>query len=124
MCDGVTMIVRPRTEEDLSSAPVMELACTSTGLTAEQLGVVARLVVSSSLRRRGVGSSLLRTAASGSIERGRQPMLDVHAALQPAIVLYERSGWMRIGAVSVTFQNGVALDEIVYLAPDSAHHAR
>ena len=175
VCDGVVMIVRPRTDEDLgacmelirachhvdgyparlppdvrtfldapdaiaawiaessgdiighvalhlaSTPPVIDLACTSTGLTADKLSVVSRLVVSPSARGRGVGSSLLHVVASASIERGRHALLDVHTALQPAIRLYERSGWVRIGAVSVTFENGLALDEFVYLAPESAH---
>ena len=177
MCDGVTMIVRSRSGEDLascaelvreshrvdgyparlpddvrafldapdaiaawvaesageiighvalhptSSPAVMSLACSSTGLAADRFGVVARLVVSPAARGRGVGSSLLRAAASASIDRGLHPMLDVHAALEQAIRLYERSGWVRIGAVKVTFQNGLAIDEFVYLVPDSAHLA-
>ena len=47
-------------------------------------------------------------------------MLDVHAILLPAISLYERSGWVRVGAVTVGFSNGATLDEFVYVAPDIA----
>ena len=96
----------------------MDLASAVTGLPAEKFGVVARLLVPHSARGRGVGSSLLRAAASRSVDIGRRPILDVHTALEPAIRLYERCGWVRIGIVAVTFQNGVTLDEFVYLAPD------
>lgn len=105
------------------SAAIMEKASAASGLDVEHLAVVARLLVAPWARRRGVGRALLDAAASGALELGRQPVLDVvqgpgrgHAA---AIELYERAGWRRAGTVTGTFSNGATVDEAVYIGPTS-----
>lgn len=102
-----------------SSAAVMRLVAEVTGQPPERFGVIARLLVSPTVRGRGIGRSLLLTAANEAVEHGLRPMLDVAVHHGPAINLYESSGWVRVGRVTVTFGHGGALDEYVYLGPVS-----
>ena len=62
------------------------------GITGE-LGVVARLMVDPSARRRGLGALLLEHARGDAVARGRVPVLDVVASATPAINLYVEQGW-------------------------------
>ncbi len=101
-------------------AAVMTIASRATGSAPEELGVVARLLVSPEARGRSVGRSLLEAAATSAVSRGLRPMLDVHASLEQAIGLYERCGWIRVGAVTVSFRAG-SLDELVYVAPQGLY---
>ena len=104
-----------------SSIAVMELATKATGLDADQLGVVARLLVAPEARRLGVGRLLLETAAREASGRGLMPILDVTTTFVPAVALYEQSGWSRPGTVAVEFPDGTRIEEFVYVAPDSTH---
>jgi GNAT superfamily N-acetyltransferase len=101
-----------------SSRAVMRLASTATRLPPEQFGVVARLFVSPSARRGGVGQSLLRTAGTRATNEGLSPILDVATQFEGAIHLYEMCGWVRAGMVTVRLSETVDLDEFVYVAPD------
>lgn len=100
-----------------SSPAVMRLASEATGLPPKHFGVVARLLVSPSARREGVGRSLLHTAASHAVDQGLQPILDVATMFEGAIRLYEACGWHRAGMVTVRLGDEFTLDEYVYLAP-------
>jgi GNAT superfamily N-acetyltransferase len=102
-----------------SSRVVMDLATKVVAQPAECLGVVARLLVSPSVRRGGVGRILLNTAANHAVRLGLYPMLDVATRFEPAIKLYESCGWTRAGRVTVKMSNGISLDEFVYLGPVS-----
>ena len=101
---------------DSTSRPVMELT--------EQLQItpapifVARLLVDPSVRRRGVGWTLLETARTAAEEMGRTPMLDVVdiPSAAPAIALYRRSGWVEVGDVRFDLA-GDRLTERVFRAP-------
>ena len=99
-----------------SSKPVMDVATTALGLTADRLGVVARLVVHPDRRGRGAGAELLARAADEAVALGRWPILDVVQDLTAAVLLYERQGWVRLGHVTVTFRNAVTVEEFVYAA--------
>jgi ribosomal protein S18 acetylase RimI-like enzyme len=101
----------------------MHLASKATGLPPEQFGVVARLFVSPSVRRGGVGQSLLRAAARHATNEGLTPILDVATQFEGAIHLYERCGWVRAGMVTVRLSETVDLDEFVYLVPCQATFA-
>ncbi len=104
--------LRPRT------APgAMELASAVTGQPASHLGVISRLLVAPGARRAGVGRRLLDHGWQQAVGRGLWPVLDVAADLTGAIRLYESCGWVRAGAVTVTFRDGNSLDELVYLGP-------
>lgn len=100
-----------------SSRPVIELACQATRLPASSFGVVARLVVSPTARHVGIGQALLTTAVAHARSRGLVPILDVRKEATAAIRLYEAAGWISLGQITVTFEDGLTLDELVYLSP-------
>ena len=83
----------------------------------DQLGVVARLLVSPDARREKVGRTLLNTASSEAISRGLWPILDVVTTFEAAVNLYESCGWVRVGQVTFRFHEGGSVDEFVYLGP-------
>jgi GNAT superfamily N-acetyltransferase len=80
-------------------------------------GVVARLLSSPTVRRRGVGRALLDCAADEARRRGLRPILDVVTAYVPAIALYESAGWMNAGEVTMAFRDGTVLQSLVFVAP-------
>lgn len=69
----------------------------ATGRDASELGGIARLYVDPGTRRKGLARALLEAATSHARARGLQPVLDVVDGSQPAIALYERSGWELAG---------------------------
>ncbi|HEX5265245.1 MAG TPA: GNAT family N-acetyltransferase [Acidimicrobiales bacterium] len=71
---------------------------TGTGRRAEDLGVVSRLYVAPAARRLGVARLLLATAVDAIRRRGGLPVLDVLTRYQPAVALYETSGWSHLGS--------------------------
>jgi len=75
----------------------------ATGRDAGELGGIARLFVDPAARRKGLARALLDTAAGHARTRGLQPVLDVVAGSEPAIVLYERSGWELAGTETATW---------------------
>jgi ribosomal protein S18 acetylase RimI-like enzyme len=95
----------------------MDLASAATGQPASQLAVISRLLVVPAARRAGIGRQLLDHSWQQAVSRGLWPVLDVAADLTGAIRLYESCGWVRAGAVTVTFRAGGSLDEYVYLGP-------
>ena len=99
-----------------SSDEVIALACEVLHKPAAALGVVARLFVAPSHRRQGTGRRLLRAATAAAAARGLVPILDVGTHFKPAIALYEKHGWTRLGAVTVTFGDR-NLDEFIYVGP-------
>jgi GNAT superfamily N-acetyltransferase len=99
-----------------SSDAVMEMASQVLGEPSEQLAVVARLLVDAGFRRRGLGRSLLRVASEDAMTRGLWPILDVATCFGDAIHLYESSGWIRAGQVTVRLPDGSELEEFVYVA--------
>jgi GNAT superfamily N-acetyltransferase len=98
-------------------APVMTMAAEALQQLVERLGVVARLLVAPTGRRRGVGRTLLDVAAADAIARGLYPVLDVVTQFQAAIRLYEACGWTRVGEVAVGLPDGSSITEHVYLGP-------
>lgn len=97
----------------------MAMAADALAVDTEQLGVVARLVVSPDHRRRGFAKALLERAAGAAVDRGFFPIVDVATHLGAAIALYERCGWICAGEVESAFPTGEVLKEFVYLAPPS-----
>jgi GNAT superfamily N-acetyltransferase len=100
-----------------SSSAVMTLAQEATGLPAAQLAVVARLLVSPTERRAGIGQLLLGVAAARAAQLGLWPILDVVAASEAPRRLYEKAGWTCVGQVTVTFGQSGPIDEFVFLGP-------
>jgi GNAT superfamily N-acetyltransferase len=100
-----------------SSPEVVELASRTLGVAPARLGIVARLFVAPSHRRRGIGRRLLDTAAAEARARDLHPVLDVVTAHAEAIALYSTRGWRYAGAVHSHFSPDVELDELVFLGP-------
>lgn len=98
--------------------PVFKLAHAATGLPAEELAVVARLVVDPDVRGGGVGSRLLQHASAEAHRRGLRAALDVVQDAEPAWRFYERQGWRRLGPDHIPITGEVPLDVFVYLSPE------
>jgi GNAT superfamily N-acetyltransferase len=96
---------------------VIALASETLGLAADQLGVVARLMVAPEVRRQGIAQSLLAHVTQEAINRGLWPVLDVVTVHTAAIAMYDALGWRRAGVVTSQLAEG-SFDEIVYLAPE------
>ena len=101
-----------------TTEPAMNLATARLDLPAEQLGVVARLMIAPDARHRGIAHILLRIATEEARARNLTPMLDVVTRHTAAIALYERAGWRRLGTVAFTMPDGSELEEYVYCAPE------
>ena len=97
-----------------ASKAVMTLACDRLKVTADRIGVVARLLVSPQQRGQGAGSRLLRIAVTEAQALRLRPVLDVDINLTSAIALYEHAGWQRIGMADVGLPDGTSLHEAVY----------
>lgn len=99
------------------SPEVLDLARRALRVPEQRLAVVARLLVSPAHRRDGVAGALLAEAEEEAARLGLIPVLDVATHFAAAIALYERSGWRRLGQVSVAFPGAEPLDEHVYVGP-------
>ena len=108
------ILLRPR-----SSPKVMAMVRQATGLPDDRFGVIARLFVAPTARRRGIGRALLTTATTAAVSRRLVPVLDVVTKNTAAMALYESMGWARVGTAVVQFQDGSTLDEVVYIGPDA-----
>jgi GNAT superfamily N-acetyltransferase len=101
----------------------MALAAEATGWPTERLVVVARLLVATTVRRRGVGRMLLSHAVAEAHTGDRWPVLDVAVQFHGAIALYESCGWTCAGQVTFFFRDGRTVreaDSLVYLGPAPA----
>jgi GNAT superfamily N-acetyltransferase len=99
------------------SPEVLDLARRASGVPVQRLAVVARLVVAPAHRRNGSARALLAEALAEATRLGRLPVLDVATHFAGAISLYDRSGWRRLGRVSVAMPGTEPLDEYVYVGP-------
>jgi GNAT superfamily N-acetyltransferase len=97
---------------------VMAIAAAASGVGTDQLGVVARLLVDPEARARGAGRRLLETATAAARSRGLRPILDVCSRFGPALALYERCGWVKVGQVDLGFGDQ-QIEELVYLGPEA-----
>lgn len=96
---------------------VMKIALDATGLREDQVAVLARLLVSPSVRGMGIGRALLEHATTAATRLGRRAVLDVVDDHVSAIALYDRSGWTRVGQVEWNLPDGRPLREFVYVSP-------
>ncbi len=104
-----------------TGAPVtVALAARHTHKQPDELAVVARVLVSPTARRRGVGHALLDAAVAEGLGRGLHPILDVASQLRHAVSLYESAGWDRVGEVTIHLDDEPSLDCFVYVAPTVA----
>jgi GNAT superfamily N-acetyltransferase len=84
-------------------------------LKDDELGVVARLFVSPTARRQGIGRRLLSTATEAARSRGLVPVLEVVTWLGAAVSMYEALGWARVGTAAFRFTDGTDLPMFVYV---------
>src|ERR1700722_12958418 len=98
----------------------VHLAVAHTGRSPGDLAVVARVLVSPSARRIGVGHALLDTAVRGAHERDQLPILEVAVHFDAAINLYESCGRSRVGEVTIRFPDEPDLQRYVYIGPTAA----
>jgi hypothetical protein len=45
------------------------------------------------------------------------PIVDVVTRHEPAVALYDNSGWTRLGTVEVELPDGTTIEEFVYRSP-------
>ncbi|HEX8496080.1 MAG TPA: GNAT family N-acetyltransferase [Actinomycetales bacterium] len=102
---------------DAAPDPTLPAAQRATGLPADRLTVVARLLVSPDARGRGIGSALLHHAAAQARSRGQRAVLDVVQEAPGAVAMYEAAGWRRLEPVVLHLPDG-DLALWVYLSPD------
>ncbi|HLS15422.1 MAG TPA: GNAT family N-acetyltransferase [Beutenbergiaceae bacterium] len=92
-----------------------------TGFDGDQLAGVSRLFVAPGARGHGLGlgGRLLDRARTWAAGAGRQLVLDVVDERSPAVALYERQGWRRIGdrVASWTREQDSPVCERLYLQP-------
>lgn len=106
---------------DAAVDPTLLAAQRATGLGAERLAVLARLVVAPVARRRGLARALMATATQHAAERGRQRViLDVVQDADAAIRLYNALGWQRVDTLELTAASDHRLDLWVYVSPLTA----
>jgi GNAT superfamily N-acetyltransferase len=96
---------------------VMKVVLSATQLHGDRVAVLARLLVSPSARRLGIGRALLEHAAGAASRLGLRAVLDVVDQHRDAIALYERAGWTRVGQVDWKLPDGRPLREFVYVSP-------
>jgi GNAT superfamily N-acetyltransferase len=100
-----------------TSLPMLALVRSELAVKPREVGVIARLLVAPSARRRGIGRGLLDVAASEARRRGLIPILDVVTRHASAIALYEDAGWTRLGQVDCDLPDGTQVEEFIYRAP-------
>jgi GNAT superfamily N-acetyltransferase len=101
--------------------PTLQVAQRVTGLSANRLALVARLLVDPTRRRLGVGRHLLAVATGHAASLGQRAVLDVFRDAGAPIALYEAAGWIRVDALTLAADDGTSLQLWVYLAPTDGH---
>ena len=97
--------------------PTLDAAADATGIPHDGLALLARLFVAPSMRRTGLGRTLLRHAAAQAPALGRRAVLDVGQSLHSAVALYESEGWARVGELHLPLDPDTMLDLWVYVSP-------
>jgi ribosomal protein S18 acetylase RimI-like enzyme len=106
-----------------TSLRAVRLLRSKVGVDMSQLGVIARLIVAPSARRRGIARELLDIAAAEARRRGLVPILDVVTRHEAAVALYENAGWTQLGTVDFELPDGTTVEEFVYRAPTQLPNA-
>jgi GNAT superfamily N-acetyltransferase len=117
VCTHADEIVGHVALHDDALDPALDPASRATGLTPDQIVVVARLLVSPTARRRGVGNALMTQATKTAHGSGLRPVLDVAQHYEGAIALYEACGWTRAEQLTLTFPDGSVVESWLYLGP-------
>lgn len=110
---------------DAADHPTLPAAQRATGLAADRLAVVARLMVSPTMQGRSVGRALLAAAVGRARDDDRRPVLDVVQESTAAIGFYESAGWTRLEPLTLELDGAIPGEAVgfpplqmwVYLAP-------
>lgn len=94
----------------------------ATGRAPECLAAVRRMFVAPSMRRCGLGRTLLNVATEHALNRSLYPVLDVAQDNHTAIHLYESCGWRRVGEVGASSRRPIAV--FAYVGPSPSTTGR
>jgi len=89
----------------------------ATGLSADQLAAVRRLVVAHHVRGTGTGLALLDAAVHAAHSLGRRPVLDMADSLNAAAGLYAGAGFERVGAYGLDLE-GAHFRILTFVGPE------
>jgi len=101
------------------SSPAVMRVLRDAGI-ADEVGVVARLLVDPDARRLGIARDLLQTARAEAVAQQRAPVLDVVESAHAAIALYRSAGWVEVGRTPLLLPDGRELRELVFAADTEA----
>jgi GNAT superfamily N-acetyltransferase len=87
--------------------PAVDAACVEAGLSPDQVGLVARLLVAPTARRQGIATYLLAHAAAEANRLGLRPVLDVAKHHGAAVAFYEACRWTQTGDLTLNLADGV-----------------
>lgn len=87
------------------------------GGTMENHAVLSRFFVDPSAQARGIGLKILEGATAWGHQEGKRLVLIVLEKDGGAIRLYERAGWVRVGASVFTSKWGTEYNAMAYLGP-------
>ncbi|GAA4209981.1 GNAT family N-acetyltransferase [Actinocatenispora rupis] len=90
-----------------------------TGMTEDQIAVIARLFVVPRGRGKSFGQRLAFAAFEYAQRLGRRIVFDVMTKDQAAIRLYERLGCVRLGTTTHVFGDGQEVPAYCYVAPET-----
>lgn len=104
-----------------------QIAARASDLPMDRLTVLGRLAVSPDARGLGIATQLIASCIERAAERDQLCTLDVLQESPDPIALYERLGWTRVGATTITLPGDyvgvpdpeIQLNLFVYNAPSS-----
>jgi GNAT superfamily N-acetyltransferase len=120
VCELETAMIGHVALHTIWSDEVADLATSSLLRGRQSFASVSRLFIDPACRRHGLGEQLLSIATNEAHRRGLWPVLDVVTTYAPAIALYERCGWTRLGTIAHPMSDGRLIDEHVYASPEAS----
>ncbi|MFE7383479.1 GNAT family N-acetyltransferase [Streptomyces zhihengii] len=108
---GHVAVMKPQGEA------AVELWIKRSGDSVDHVGVLARLFVVRSARKKAAGRRLMEAAVSHARAHGLRLVLDVMVKDASAIRLYERLGWRKIGETVHHFGSGETIPAVCYVSP-------
>ncbi|MGW2818603.1 N-acetyltransferase family protein [Streptomyces sp. NPDC001415] len=82
------------------------------------VAVPVRLFVAPEARKKGIGEQLMRAVTQFGREQGTKMVFEVMTKDAAAIRLYERLGWVRLGATSHAYGDNQAIEAICFASPE------
>jgi ribosomal protein S18 acetylase RimI-like enzyme len=98
--------------------PARGMWTAASGVEAERMMVLSRLIVSPMRRRAGIGEALVTVATRYAYEREALPVLSVAEHNVDAIRLYGCLGWRKVGELDIDL--GRPITFVAYVGPPAA----